>query len=51
MCDYNVECPTCKVDVSYKEQTIMYQLIRGMQDRDQLERVLQAAAQVDGEDL
>ena len=51
LCDMVVECPTCKVDVTYKEQAIMYQLIRGMQDRDQQERVLQAAAQVDGGEL
>ena len=51
LCDYNVECPQCKVLVSYKEQTIMYQLVRGIQDRDQQEQVLQAAAQVEGGEL
>ena len=50
-CDYNVECPKCKIDVSYKEQTVMYQLVRGMQDRDQQERVFQGAAQVEGVEL
>lgn len=28
LCDYNVECPSCKTDISYKEQTIMYQLVK-----------------------
>ena len=51
LCDYNVKCPSCKQDVSYKEKTIMYQLVRGMQDRDQQERVLQAAAQTEGGEL
>merc|ERR1712082_488581 len=51
LCDYLVECPSCHSDVSYKEKTIMYQLVRGLADRDMQEKVLQAAAQVEGGEL
>ena len=51
ICDYLVECKECHKDVSYKEKTIMYQLVRGLADREMQERVLQAAAQVEGGEL
>ena len=51
LCDYLVQCPGCSKDVSYKEKTVMYQLVRGIADKDMQERVLQAAAQVEGGEL
>ena len=51
LCDYLVECPKCHDDVSYKEKTVMYQLVRGIQDCEMQERVLQAAAQVERGEL
>ena len=51
LCDFNVECPSCNTDNSFKDKSIMYQMICGLHDRDQMERVLQAAAQVEGGEL
>ena len=51
LCDYLVDCPSCEAQVSYKEKTVMYQVVRGLEDRDMQERVLQAAAQVEGGEM
>ena len=36
LCDFNVECLSCNTDVSFKDKSIMYQMIRGLHDRDQM---------------
>lgn len=51
LCDFNVECNNCQQEVSFKDKSVMYQMIRGLRDRDMMERVLQAAAQVEGGEL
>ena len=51
LCDLYVECPGCSSHVSFKEKLVMYQLVRGLEDKEMLERVLQAAAQVEGGEL
>lgn len=51
LCDFYVECPTCNQDVSFKDKSIMYQMIRGLNECDQMERVPQAVAQVEGGEL
>ena len=51
LCDLFVTCQECQVDVSFKEKTTMYQLIRGLSDVAAQERILEAAAQVEGGEL
>ena len=51
MADYLSPCPYCHKNVSYKNKTIMYQLVRGLHDHNMQERVLQSGAQVEGEEL
>ena len=48
LCNLNVECPDCHKDVSFKEKILMYQTIRGLDDKEAIQRVLQSAAQVEG---
>ena len=51
LCDLITECPGCKIDVSFKEKLLMYQLVRGLSDTEIQARVLQAGAQVEGGEL
>ena len=51
LCDLFVECPGCNGQVSFKEKLVMYQLVRGLSDKESMERVLQAAAQVERGEL
>merc|ERR1712082_579207 len=51
LCDLFVECPGCQGQVSFKEKLVMYQLVRGLLDKETMERVLQSAAQVEGREL
>ena len=51
LCDLNVVCPDCDTEVGFKEKTVMYQLVRGLADKEVMERVLQAAAQIEGGEL
>ena len=46
LCDLTVQCSNCEHDVSFKEKTIMYQMVLSLSDQEAMERVLQAAAQV-----
>ena len=39
LCDFNVECPECNKDVSYKDKVVMYQMVQGLGDREAMERV------------
>lgn len=51
LCDLFVTCNTCQEDVSFKEKTTMYQLIRSLADVQAQERIMEAAAQVKGGEL
>ena len=51
VCDLFVECSTCAKDISFKEKVIMYQFVRGLADVHAQERILEAAAQVEGGEL
>ena len=51
VCDLFVECKTCNKDISFKEKIILYQFIRGLSDIHAQERILEAAAQVEGGEL
>ena len=51
LCDLFVTCNSCNEDVSFKEKTTMYQLIRGLADIQDQERIMEAAAQVEGGEL
>lgn len=48
ICDLTVECPDCEKQVSFREKFIMYQFIRGLQDTNAQEKILETAAQVEG---
>ena len=45
ICDLSVPCPDCNIDVSYKDQFIMHQFIRGLRDIGAQERIMETAAQ------
>ena len=51
LCDFLIECPTCNQDISFKEKLLMYQIMRGLSDTTAQERILEAAAQVEGREL
>ena len=51
ICDLYVPCSNCDHDVSFREKTIMYQMIRGLHDSSMQERILESAAQVEGGEL
>ena len=51
VCDFMVECTACQADISFKDKIIMYQLVRGLADVTAQERILEAAAQVEGGEL
>ena len=45
ICDLFVTCPQCSHDVSYKDDFILYQFLRGLNDTGIQERILETAAQ------
>ena len=51
VCDLHRECPSCHHDVLFKDKILMYQRVRGLADVTEQERILEAAAQVEGDDL
>ena len=32
LCDMLVKCPTCEVDVSFKNKLVMFQFVKGLKD-------------------
>ena len=49
LCNLNVECPHCQREVSYKDKILMYQTIRGLEDKKAIQRVLQSAQKLRAE--
>ena len=48
VCDMFVSCPECQNDISYKDHMILYQFIRGLEDKGCQERILENAAHAEG---
>ena len=51
ICDMFLPCPGCSQDVSYKEHMLTYQFIRGLNDTTVQEKIMEAAAQAEGQQL
>ena len=47
ICDLFVSCHECQTDVSYKDQFIMHQFIRGLREIGAQERIMETAAQTE----
>ena len=51
VCDMFVSCNDCSVDVSYKEDMITYQFLRGLNDTNVQEKIMESAATNEGKKM
>ena len=51
LCDLFIDCPECHKEFSFKNKILVFQFVRGLEDRDIQARVFQQAAQVEGGEL
>ena len=51
VCDMFVPCQECSVDVSYKEDMLTYQFLRGLNDTNVQEKIMESAATNEGQKM